>query len=788
MLRSILLFLYVSLGVCVSVYAQATGQVEGKVTTVEGEPLPYINIVVKKSLLGTSSGEDGRFIVKNIQPGTYTFIASGVGYDEQIKEVTVMAGQTTSLNFELYETEVSLQEVVISAGRSVESIDEVPSSISIIQPKELQEITQHTTNIADVLVNVPGMALSNNTTSSSGQTLRGRNMLILIDGIPQNTPLRTGGREINTIDPNAIERIEVIKGATAIYGNGADGGIVNYITKRPDRKKPFSSTTTLRNTGSLSGLANSSGVGVSQQFTGKREQFDYVVNGSFTQTGVMKDANGEVISPRYGLGESNIYNVLGKVGYDFNSDIRLDVMYNFYSSNQQTDYLAENGVYGEKPAIGVLGEAQGEPQGTRYNHNTQLNFSYRNILHNTDLNVNLYYQKFKTLYGFSDYFTAPGYEEGGQSVLKSEKQGLRLNFKTKLLASSTLHTDIVYGLDVLRDVTNQELVDGRPWTPDMDMRNIAPYAQLKAVFWDDLIFKGGLRFENINIDVPDYTTLYVKPYGGDAEQGGVKVKGDRLDYNALVFNLGLKYNKIPQFKPFVSYSQSFSVADVGRILRGMEDTDISFESEAVIANNYEVGANGSFGVFHYGASAYASTSELGSAYTAVNGVYKVLRNPELVYGVEVTLDANLHKNITLGGSYSYVEGKLDMDDDGDFFDSEDEYMTGRRIPPQKAIAYAKYQLGDKFTIKLQGIYSFERDKFDKNEAGKYERDKGIVNSFKIFNLYSSLKLTRATRLKLGVENLFNEDYYTPVSQWSVVNSSYVKGNGARYNLSLTVSI
>jgi iron complex outermembrane receptor protein len=62
--------------------------------------------------------------------------------------------------------------------------------------------------------------------------LRGRQVLVLIDGIPQSTPLRNGARDLRVIDPSAIERVEVIKGASAIYGNGADGGIINYITKR----------------------------------------------------------------------------------------------------------------------------------------------------------------------------------------------------------------------------------------------------------------------------------------------------------------------------------------------------------------------------------------------------------------------------------------------------------------------------------------------------------------------------------------------------------------------------
>ena len=54
----------------------------------------------------------------------------------------------------------------------------------------------------------------------------------MIDGVPQSTPLRNGSLGIKTLDASAIARIEVIKGATSIYGNGVAGGIINYITKQ----------------------------------------------------------------------------------------------------------------------------------------------------------------------------------------------------------------------------------------------------------------------------------------------------------------------------------------------------------------------------------------------------------------------------------------------------------------------------------------------------------------------------------------------------------------------------
>ncbi|MFX7540979.1 TonB-dependent receptor plug domain-containing protein, partial [Acinetobacter baumannii] len=67
--------------------------------------------------------------------------------------------------------------------------------------------------------------------SINGQTLRGRNLAVLIDGIPQSTTINVR-RDLFNIDASAIERIEVLRGPTAIYGDGATGGVIN-ITRAP---------------------------------------------------------------------------------------------------------------------------------------------------------------------------------------------------------------------------------------------------------------------------------------------------------------------------------------------------------------------------------------------------------------------------------------------------------------------------------------------------------------------------------------------------------------------------
>ena len=145
----------------------------------------------------------------------------------------VNAQITDSLQHNKTLRDTSIEEVVITAGRKMEYINKIPSSVTVITQKQIQEQLTFTNDLSHIIGNlVPGISVSNNKSTNSGQTLRGRTALVLVDGIPQSTPLMNGARDIRTLDPSVIERIEVIKGATSIYGNGAGGGIINYITKK----------------------------------------------------------------------------------------------------------------------------------------------------------------------------------------------------------------------------------------------------------------------------------------------------------------------------------------------------------------------------------------------------------------------------------------------------------------------------------------------------------------------------------------------------------------------------
>jgi len=749
---------------------------------ISGTTAPFANASLLKTQFGVQANDVGSFLIPDIPAGTYQLRSSAVGYGTATQAVTVRAGETTTVAIPLESSAAYLEEVVVTAGRKPENVREVPSAMTIVGKRQIQEQTAMNADITNILqYTVPGLSFSTGRTSSTGQTLRGRQVLVLIDGVPQSTPLRAGGRDMRIIDPSAIERIEVIKGATSVYGNGADGGIINYITKRPDANKPFMAQTWAGLTGQVLNGSETIGYRLSQQITGRANKFDYVLNGTLERTGLHRDAVGHPLSAFYNTGQMNTYNVLAKAGYQLSSRQRIEGMYNYYGSRSDLNYVDKIGVYGKTPTIGVPAttETPGTPQGTPYNHNATLRYSFDRILGNTSAEVVGYLQRFRTVYGYDAQF----FENGGQSNIVSAKQGVRLNLNTPFSLGKTIGGDLLYGLDVLNDQTAQKLQDGRFWTPDMSMINTAPFAQLTLDFAKNLILKAGARYENIGVNVSDFTTLKTYNTRTKGYDGGIAVQGGTLNYNAFVGNAGLRYAGIRAFQPFVSFSQAFSINELGRILRTSQKPIVSqLETKPIIVNNYEAGVSGQLGRFvHYDVAVYESRYELGASYrTLPSGVFEIVRAPEQVRGYEVALDVAPIRALAVGGSYSYLEGKSDNNNDSDY----ELYLGGDRIAAPKTTLYVRVLPNAKTSLNLNLLRAGERARFSPAANGMYAYGQGPVTGYTLLNFSGSYQFTPKAGLSLGVENLLNTDYYPAISQWAARAADYIKGQGRRAMLTL----
>lgn len=787
------LLLWFALGICVSGYAQQY-QLKGSVRDLNNVPLFGVNVFqTKVPSSGTQTDEEGKFVLNFEERGIYELTISYLGFSSQQVNVNI-GDSTTELNVEMQESDLELGEFVFISNRDKETAVEVPSSISVLTSKQINQMEQYTNVIADIVARIPGFSLSNNRQHNRGQKLRGGNMLVLIDGIPQSTPLFIDDN-LNYLDPFAVERIEVVKGSTSIYGNGAQGGIVNFITKNGNAAKKPESHTKVGASSFLVEPNHTAGMNVSQFFRGQVKKINYAIGGSYKQFGVMRSAKGEISSPKDGVGESEWYNLFSKLGYEIGNGYDLELMYNYFGNNQKSELRQVSGIYGEKPALGIFGERDPNlvGQGVKYNHNFRFSLGKNDVFRNTDLTATYYLQKYRTIYASFDYYTdlSQGYI-GGQPELISDQKGIRVNLNTNYSLSERLDGNIIYGIDLLSNKTAQPMADGRLYTPEMEMKNYATYLQVKAKY-DNFIFKGGGRYEIIHIGVDDYTTIYRD--NGETTGGGLDVKGGGLDYNALTFNLGLRYNKLEYLQPYMSFSQSFSVGELGKVLRIATDpniiTDNLKDTKAVITDNFEFGLEGRLtNKISYGANYYINRQELGTTYIVnpVTNFFELSRLPEKIYGAEFELRVLVNEQLNFDLSLSTIEGKTDNNGNGKFNDSEDEYIDGARISPAIFRGDVNYKLTPKWHVNLAGTFVGDRDRFEENEGGGYTYGRAPVKSFFLANLFSSYQLSNSTSLSMGVENLLNNDYYPVISQWFANGDNYIKGNGINCKVAVNIKL
>ena len=683
-------------------------------------------------------------------------------------------------------TAEEMEHVVVSGSRVFESIDEVPASVTIISQKQIEEHLKVNPELQSLLAQmVPGLAPDTGSSSNTGQSLRGRAPLVMIDGVPQSTPLRNGSLGVKTLDPSAIARIEVIKGATSVYGNGASGGIINYITKQATSDGQPEGEINLSSRFSAVKLEESAGARVSAAVNGRADKISYLFTASYEENGVQRDAEGDILGLQYGLSDAVTENYFTKLGYDFDDEKQLQFSYNYFSSQQKTDLgdVVGNLNDGEKTyAIHVPKELQkqGKPQGPDGNENITLKYTDYALFTNTQMTLDLYMQDIENVFFFSTNLANPdeGYE-GGQSIIRSEKKGARATFNT-LIDFDNVEATFIYGLDALNDVTSQPLVDGRVWVPEMDMESLAGFLQTKWVIDNDLVIKAGVRQESIDLTVDDYNTLKLCRSETQCSVP-LSVKGDTIDYDATTYNVGVKYNLLEAFSPFANYSQGSDISDIGRLLRSATVNDIGLiQTEASIIDNYEIGFTSQFDDLRFEFAAYRSTSEFGTtnSFNEVTGVYEPVRAPQEIWGYETLVDYKINPTLKLVATYSYVEGKNTEDDI---------YLGSRQISPPKGTANLNWQPNDELSLTVSYLYVGSRKRFEPNADGDYVGDQGPISSYNLFNLSGRYNFSDNWQAFMGVENLFNNDYYPARAQSYTYGGYNIKGLGTTVTLGTTYS-
>ena len=257
--RSLSTLVFVSMLSSLSLYGQNSYLISGTVTNTTGEPIIGATISIEGTNIGAVSDLDGTYSFNaSISPGEYTLIARSVGYASVSNVISLDTNKELSFNFILAIDILNLDEVVVTGTSAGFSRKQLGNSIATVKADDFKD-----SGSENPLASLSGRAMGVQITQNQGNAgggfsvrLRGTSTIngsseplymvdgVIVDNSSQNvinlnadgmgTGFQAGQNRLIDINPNDIERIEVINGAAAaaIYGSRASNGVVQIFTKK----------------------------------------------------------------------------------------------------------------------------------------------------------------------------------------------------------------------------------------------------------------------------------------------------------------------------------------------------------------------------------------------------------------------------------------------------------------------------------------------------------------------------------------------------------------------------
>jgi len=352
LLRRTILLLNASFVATLSLLAQTSGGVAGKVTNSEGgAAILGATVQLVGTAFGTITKSDGSYSIA-LRPGAYTLRVRQIGFSSTTQAITITAGQTLTRNIVLQRTATSLEAVAVLGTRGAErTVTKSPVPVDVFTAVDLKATGRtETAQMIQALapsVNFPRSAIADGTDAVRPATLRGLGadqVLVLVNGKRRHTTALinvngTVGRGQSAVDLNAIpasmiERVEILRdGAAAQYGSDAIAGVINIVLKSnaPSEINLQSGVTALGDgrvmQGSVNaGVANSRGGYFHVGFEARDRQFTDRSNADPRLQYFAGDAREETIdrvNNRFGDGETSDLVGMFTAGTTFGNGIEL---------------------------------------------------------------------------------------------------------------------------------------------------------------------------------------------------------------------------------------------------------------------------------------------------------------------------------------------------------------------------------------------------------------------------------------------------------------------------------
>ncbi len=728
--------------------------------------------------------------------------------------VTNSASQTSSVEAQQKET-TQLAPIVVTATRSAKSIAEIAGTVYSIDQAEIEKQANAGRSTADIIgFLIPSLTPSSGTTSNYGMTMRGRAVQYMIDGVPQ-TGSRDSSRQLNSISPNSIERIEVVSGASSIYGAGATGGIINIITKKgSDDALSFESKLGVTSGDNI--RSDAMAYEAFQSVAFNQGNVSGYLGASYNKRGEFQDSHGDRIGPEVAQTDrqdTETVDVNGRLSWQFTDNQKLSFGAQYYNDEQDSEYGPDYGtglavLFGAEPTLNAVKGLDLDTQPRTKRSNFNLQYEHQDVLGQI-LNAEAYYRsETGRFYPSANYLAHSAIPSGGtyivtQSETDIDVWGARLALQKAFdLGSRSLN--LTYGMDYDFEQGSQTVQQYNLGTfmasngltldpqneyafgPDVDTSKFGLFLQTQFDVTDHLNLQAGIRHERIDSEVQD-SIPYSEAMVADAipTYTPVALNGGTIKHDATLFNLGAVYHLTDAQQVFANFSQGSSLPDIQRMLR---DVPASFTVNSqtidpIKVNNYELGwrvqaENG----LNASVTTFYNDSDKSLKFGRPNYTIEVLDTDERVYGVEGNLSYRLQPNWTVGGTMAYTRGQF-KNTAGKW-----QELDAIRVAPLKGTAFSEWQFNNDMSLRVQALAIGGTDKAKKDAVKYGSTVPAEIKGFATMDVIANAKAGPGT-VGFGVYNVWNTDYKSVYSQ--AVESVYgaissLPAQGRTYGLSYTL--
>lgn len=687
----------------------------------------------------------------------------------------------------------TLESTVVMGGRAATTISDIPGTAWIIESEQLQQQFRAGVPLKEALAQlVPGLDLASQGRTNYGQNMRGRGVLVMIDGVSLNSA-RNVSRQFDSIDPFNIERIEVLSGANAIYGGGATGGIINIITKRGEAGPPRYEL----EAGVRSGFEDSDDrdLHAGAAVNGGGENWVGRLSVAGLENGGAYDSDGEQVIfdiTQTDMQYNRAIDLLGSLDFTLGNGHVVRLNAQRYDSSFEGDkgvYFGPNLAALVPPFPDVVEIREGfesdlEPSTER----TALSANYfvPEVLGH-QLNLQAYYREEKLNFHPFPYVTR-GYFSA------SEQDTTQTGFKA-VLSRSVGDWAFNYGIDLEREEfeADQTLFDfptavssgglvldatntvGR--YPSFTTDGIAAFAQADWRLTDNLLLTGGVRQQRYYLEIDDFVDAneQVRQALG-LSSGADAIPGGENDYDSTLVNLGAVYTLQPGHQVWTNLSQGYEIPDPGKYYgRGvyayngtyrelLDSINVDDEPlKAIKSNQVELGWRLYRGNLDTQLAAYYIWSDESLSYDSSTLAVQVDDDKRRNYGLEGQINYRLNDAWRVGTSAHYTRAELE-NDDGDW-DKQDVTLAS----PSKVTAYIGWENAEN-SVRLQSNTNFDLE----DDAGNE------LDGYTTLDLLTQHQLP-VGQLTFGIQNLLNRDYTTVWGQRSqLFYSSYAPANTFDY--------